>query len=133
MSKTPIVQVGSSVSDVYVTQLSLPEHYKDDPKSTEIFNDLVDCLTEDGTLLCDSDYLAVSLVVDTLQIYQNALAQAKDADLITTNSRGDLVRNPIFAMQRQARSDLLESLKEIGMTPKARLYVEKSAGLTIMG
>lgn len=133
MAKTTLVPASTAVSDIYVDELSIPEHYQDDEKSIEIFNDLVDCLREDGTLLCDSDFLAVSLVVDTLQIYQKALAQAKGAELVTTNSRGDFVRNPIFAIQRQARSDLLEALKEIGMTPKARLYVEKSTGLTIMG
>lgn len=134
MPKSAIVPTSASVSDdYYVDQLSLPEHYADDPKSAEMFNDLVECLRDDGTLLCDSDFLAISMVVDTLQIYQAALAATKDIDLVIENSRGDLVRNPLFSVQRQARADLLDALKEIGMTPKSRLYVEKATGLTIMG
>lgn len=91
------------------------------------YSDLVDCLVEDGVTLTNSDYLIVAATVDALIVYGAVRNEMKGAPIIVDGPRGTQVKNPLFSASRQARADLTDLLQQLGASPRARQYIERSA------
>lgn len=106
--------------------LAVPSFAQGDDEFTVEFNDLVDCLIEDGVTLANSDYLIVSATVDALITYGAIRNELKGQPVLVTGQRGELTKNPLFTMARQARSDLTDLLQQLGASPRARQYIERS-------
>ena len=107
-----------------------PAHYTEGSPEAEMFHGIVDVLESDGIVVQASDFIAISMLVDTSLQYTKALEESKDEPLLLTTSRGDRVKNPIVGMVQRARADLWTSINALGLSPKARLYVEKTTALT---
>lgn len=135
MAKTTRVAVSASVDldESYRATMPIPNYYDEGSEHLEVYLTLLDVIQADGSVLVESDFMSVTLVVDCLLSYEKAIKESEGVPYTVTNSRGDAVKHPIHTLVRQTRADLQSALRDAGLGPKARLYVTKSTAITVLG
>ena len=123
MAKPKLTQPTALVG---LTELPAPSFADGDDQFRLEYADLVDCLVEDGVTLNNSDYLIVAATVDALLVYGAVRNEMRNAPILVEGPRGTMVKNPLFSASRQARSDLTDLLQQLGASPRARQYIERS-------
>lgn len=131
--KKVAVAASAIADDDYRNMLPVPDYYEEGTKHREVYATLLDIMQADGSVLIESDFLSITIVVDCIVAYEQVMRESIGKPYTTINSRGDEVKHPIHTLVRQARGDLQAALKDAGLGPKARLYVEKATAITVLG
>lgn len=93
----------------------------------QVWNRVVDQLRDMGILFAaDTDSLVA--YVEAVVIHRQASRQLDGANLLVTGAQGNLVKNPLLQIQRDAAAVIRAFAREFGLTPSARASVKAEKG-----
>ena len=93
-------------------------------KERKVWNELAPMLYDVG-VLTEMDVVALTLLCRDIAMYQDCVSIVKKEGRVIemVGSQGQIVRkvNPCYTIQRQLTNDVLQKLREFGMTPASRV------------
>lgn len=103
-----------------------PKLLIDDDESKEVFDIIISL--DDSGLLKKTDAIVVALLVEALIEYKEATLNIKENGEIITimgDRQEKQITNPSVYIKKDARTSIINLIKEIGYTPKSRASINQ--------